>query len=408
MRVLFLTPMAPGQGTIGAHRRIQGILAHLHRHHEVTAVSLVSDGEDLESARGALLDHSSEALVIPSKPFGWMGKRLTQIRTLASRHSLLRRINTVPALQRAIDDVLARRRFDVVHVEFPFFSHYRLRQAPAGERAPRLVLDEHNIEFDLIRQMARPGRGVARRIHNSVEWQKLRREEVGAWRRFDGVAFTSAQDDQRARAVVPRLRSRIVPNGVDVDQFRARADDPAPDGRTVLFFGTFNYFPNHDGALFFLRDVWPLIAASHPQARLKLVGAAPPPEIAAFAGDRVEIAGLVKDIRKHIAAAAVSIVPLRIGGGTRLKVLESMAMSKAIVSTRLGAEGIEAIHDRHILLADDPAGFAGAVGKLLQDQAQAARLGAAARELVERRYSWETAGRDLESFYQELLGAAAP
>jgi glycosyltransferase involved in cell wall biosynthesis len=403
LKVLFLTPMPPGKATIGAQRRIQGLLAYLSRRHDVTAVSLVPPGSDPETTRLGLLEHAAEAVVVPTAMFGKFGKRSTQLRSLVSADSFLRRIHTVSALQGTLDDLLGRRRFDVVNVEFPFFSHYRMRQAPAGEPPPRLVLDEHNVEYDLVRQMCGMKRGLARHVHNTVDWRKVRREEIAAWRDFDGVLFTSATDEDRARELVPAIRSQVVPNGVDVEYFRRRPEDPPPDGRTVLFFGTFNYYPNHDGALYFLREVWPLLAASHPQARLKLIGANPSAEMTAFAGPRVELAGLVPDIRRHVSEAAVAIVPLRIGGGTRLKVLESMALGKAIVSTRLGAEGIEATHDRELLLADDPAGFAQAVGRVLDDKGLASRLGASARALVEQRYSWETAGRGLEGFYRELL-----
>jgi glycosyltransferase involved in cell wall biosynthesis len=406
LRVLFLTPMPPGQTTIGAQRRIQGLLSYLGRRHNVTAVSLVPPGHDPETTRLALLEHAAEAIVIPTSVFGRLGKRPAQLRSLVSSDSFMRRVHTVRELQRALDDLLKKRRFDVINVEFPFFAHYRLRQAPAGEPAPRLVLDEHNVEYDLVRQMCGLKRGLARHLHNTVDSRKVRREEVEAWRDFDGVLFTSVPDEDRARQLVPSIRSRIVPNGVDIELFRRRPEHPPPDGRTVLFFGTFNYYPNHDGALYFLREVWPLLAASHPRARLKLIGADPPAEIAAFAGPNVEVPGLVSDIRRHIAEAAVAIVPLRIGGGTRLKVLESMAMGKAIVSTRLGAEGIDAASERDLLLADNPAEFAAAVGRVLDDPVLAARLGASARRLVEQRYSWETAGRDLERFYRELLDDA--
>ncbi len=169
--------------------------------------------------------------------------------------------------------------------------------------------------------------------------------------------------------------------------------------------GAINYFPNVDGILYLLREVWPRIAESHPGARLEIVGQHPTPEILAFRGPRVEVVGMVDDLRPHLARAAVSVVPLRIGGGTRFKILEAMAMVRPVVSTSLGAEGIEAEPGRHLLLADDPAGFAAAVGRILDDAQLGARLGREGRALVERRYSWQAAADRLDVFFRELLAA---
>jgi glycosyltransferase involved in cell wall biosynthesis len=248
---------------------------------------------------------------------------------------------------------------------------------------------------------------VLRRIHNTVNWRKLRREEIDDWRRFDGVTFTSRPDEERARAIVPTMRSAVVPNAVDLRSYRPLPGDPPSDGSTVMFFGINDYYPNSDGILFFVREVWPLLAASHPRARLKIVGPRPTREILAQQSPRLEVTGAVDDVRAHLASAAAVIVPLRVGGGTRLKVLEAMAMAKPIVSTRIGAEGIEVVDDKHLLLADAPAQFAEAVGRVLDEPGLAARLGAEGRALVTARYSWEASARGLEEFLRELLVAAA-
>jgi glycosyltransferase involved in cell wall biosynthesis len=217
------------------------------------------------------------------------------------------------------------------------------------------------------------------------------------------VAFTSVRDQEAAAAALPGLSSVVVPNAVDLEFFKPSPQDPAPDGQTVLFFGAINYYPNQDGILFFLQEVWPRIEKTHPRARLKIVGHKPPPAILAARGPRVEITGFVEDLRPHLSAAAALIVPLRIGSGTRLKIVEGMAMAKACVSTTLGAEGLDVAHERELLIADDAAGFAAQVGRLLDDPQLASRLGAAARSLVQGRYGWEAAAVELERFYQRLV-----
>src|SRR5213078_78928 len=150
-----------------------------------------------------------------------------------------------------------------------------------------------------------------------------------------------------------------------VDFYKPRPTDPQPDGRTVVFFGLMSYMPNIDGATHFIQEIWPRIAEANPQARCRIIGGSPPSSLLALAGPRVEFTGFVPDLRPHLAEAAAVVVPLRIGGGTRLKIVEAMAMSKAIVSTTLGAEGIEAVPGRDLFIENEPAAFADAVNRLL-------------------------------------------
>ena len=260
-------------------------------------------------------------MVLLSNPRDGAGsrKRLLQAASMVVPRSYERLLYTVPALQRALDEALARQVYDLVSVEFPYLAHYRLRTAPAGQPRPRLVLDEHNVEYDLLRQVAGGEIGLGRRIYTALNWRKLRREETEAWRTFDGVTVTSPHDEAIVRAAVPGGRTAIIPNAVDVESFRPAPGDPAPDGRTLLFFGAINYFPNTDGILHFLRDTWPLVAARHPEARVKIVGHRPPPSVLEYRGPRVEVTGFVEDLRPHLASAAAVIVPLRMGSGTRLR-----------------------------------------------------------------------------------------
>src|SRR6267143_5337563 len=403
LHLLYLSQFPPGPPTFGAQRRMEGLMAALARRHEITGVSLIAPDLDPSAATRSMRAYCQEVVLVPARAWQGSGKRLQQMRSLLSTRSFERGFHDLPALRRALDSLLARRAFDVVSVAFPFLALRRLAKAPAGRPAPRLVLDEHNIEFDLARQQTGKEHGAARRIYNSINWRKIRREELEVWRSFDGVTFCSPEDQARARELVPKVRSAVVPNAVDPEYFRPRSDDPLPDGHTVIFFGAINYFPNVDGLLYLLREVWPRIAQSHPHARLQIVGQHPTKEILAFQGPSIEVLGRVDDVRPHLARAAASVVPLRIGGGTRFKVLETMAMARPVVSTSLGAEGIEAEPGRHLLLADDPASFAAAVGRLLDDAELGARLGREGRALVEHRYSWQAAAHRLDVFFRELL-----
>ena len=300
---------------------------------------LVDDEFDAEECRQAMQAYCREVDLIPN-PYSRDGlaKRLLQVRSLISPRSFERLRVTVPALREALDRTLRTKRFDVVNLEFSFLGHFDLRQAPAGETPPVLVVDAHNIDFDLARQYARTG-GLGRRLYDEANWRKLRREELRTYGDADGVYLCSVADERRLLDEVPAARTAVIPNAADVEYFVPRPTDPPPDGRTVVFFGLMSYAPNIDGVIHFIQDIWPHIAKAHPDARCKIIGGRPPPAVLALAGSRIEITGFVSDLRPHLASAATLVVPLRFGGGTRLKIVEGMAMAKAMVSTTLGAEG---------------------------------------------------------------------
>jgi glycosyltransferase involved in cell wall biosynthesis len=383
-------------------------MTQLARRHDLTAAMLVDDEFDADECRRAMQAYCREVVLVPN-PRGRQGlaKRLLQLRSLASTRSFERLLFTPPGLQQSLDRVLHAERFDVVNLEFPYLGHYDLRQAPPGKKPPALIVDSHEVAHDLARQFGRTAGSLGRRLYAGANWRKLRREELGTYRDADGVYVCSAADEQRLLSQAPGVRATVVPNAADVDYYQPRHVDPPPDGRTVVYFGLLSTVPNIDAVLHFVQEIWPRIAAAHPDTRFKIIGGRPPPSLQALAGPRVELTGFVPDLRPHLAAAAAVVVPLRLGGGTRLKIVEAMAMGKAIVSTGLGAEGIDAVPGRDILLEDDPAAFADAVLRLLAEPSLAARIGRSARKLAVDRYSWSEAARTLEGFYRQVLENAS-
>jgi glycosyltransferase involved in cell wall biosynthesis len=404
LSILYVSQMPASPPRCGAQARVHGLMTQLARRHDLTAAMLVDDEFDTEECRRAMQAYCREVILVPN-PYGREGlaKRLLQLRSLASTRSFERLRVTVPALQRALDRVLRARRFDVVNLEFPYLGHCDLRQAPPGKRLPPLVVDSHEIAYDLARQFARAGGSLYRRLYAGANGRKLRREELGIYRDADGVYLCSAADERRLLDEVPGARTAVIPNAADVEYYQPRPTDPPPDGRTVVYFGLLSTVPNVDGVTHFVQDIWPRIAETHPEARCKIIGGRPPPSLLALAGPRVELTGFVSDLRPLLAAAAAVVVPLRLGGGTRLKIVEAMAMGKAIVSTTLGAEGIEAVPGRDLLTEDQPAAFADAVNRLLAEPGLAARIGQSARQLAAERYAWSGAARTLEGFYRRIL-----
>jgi glycosyltransferase involved in cell wall biosynthesis len=406
LTILYVSHMPASPPRFGAQARVHGLMTQLAQHHDLTAVMLIDDEFDIDECRRAMQVYCREVVLIRN-PYGREGlcKRLQQLQSLVSKHSFDRLRVTVPALQRALDQILRSKRFDVVNLEFPYLGHYHLRQAPLGERLPVVVVDSHEIAYDLARQFARAGGSVSRRLYASANWRKLRKEELGIYREADGVYLCSAADEQRLLDEIPEAYTTIIPNAADLDYYRPRLGDPPPDGRTVVYFGLLSTVPNIDAVTHFVQDIWPRIAASNREARCKIIGGRPPPGLLALAGPRIELTGFVPDLRPHLAAAAAVVVPLRLGGGTRLKIVEAMAMGKAIVSTALGAEGIDAVPERDILIEDEPAAFANAVIRLLREPGLADRIGQSAQRLAAERYAWSGAAQALEDFYRRIVEA---
>jgi glycosyltransferase involved in cell wall biosynthesis len=405
LKILLVSPMAPSPPRFGAQARTHGLLSNLGKHHDLTAIILHDDDETPGTSGPAMREYCRDVTFVrnPNRVSGWR-RRALQARSWLSRRSFQRHLFAAPALQQVLDQVLGAQRFDVVFVNFPHLAHYRLRQAPAGEALPVVIIDSHDINYDLARQVARSTAPLGQRLHASLNWRKLAREELAAYNSADGVCVCSAADQKRLAESAPNATTVVIPNAADIERLQPRATDPASDGRSVLFFGLLATVPNVDGVLFFLRDIWPRIFAVRPNSQFIVIGADPAPAILAHAGPGVTIVGPVDDLRPHLSAAAVIAVPLRLGSGTRLKILEAWAMARPVVSTTLGAEGLGAVPGRHLLIADDPSDFASSVLRVLDEPQLAVQLGREGRALAVERFSWQGAATALEAFFRQALG----
>lgn len=377
----------------------------LARNHEVDVLSFTDPSADDGAAASEMRAYCGRLILIPNERYAAspQRKRLAQIRSLVSARSYEHALYRDSEFQRTLQDAVRSQAYDVVNVEFMHMAANLPAAEPRRARRPLLVLDEHNVEYDIVRRTALTTTRLDRKAYCLVNWRKVRAEEIAAWRRFDGCTVTSERDEAMLRRDVPDAATAVVPNAVDIDAFRPRPDCDSAEDRTLTFFGVPSYHPNHDGLLFFIRDVLPRVRTRYPGTRLRIIGPSVPPEIAAYASEEIEVVGLVDDVRPHLERATAVIVPLRIGGGTRFKILEAMAMGKAVVSTRIGAEGIDVADGSNILLGDSPEAFAAAVGRLFDDPSLRTRMGIAARSLIERRYSWAHSVARLEDFYGRLL-----
>jgi len=403
MKILFVTPFLPSPPRFGGQRRLDGLMRELARKHEVSVLAFNRTDEWEQQSAEATRSYCREVVHIPSLDLtDNREKRTAQLRSLGSRHSFEYRLAARRTdFQRVLDRMLRETQYDIVQFEFAQMATFEFDSRPAS--APIFVLDEHNVEYDILRRTASSSGSIPRFVYNSLNWRKLAREERSAWRRFDGIALTSARDEELVRREYPTGQTAVIPNGVDLTEFSLAQEPVEP--QMLLFFGAINYHPNHDGVIYFIDHVLPKIRRRYPQAKFCVMGPGARQEVHDRQGNGVEILGMVDDVAPYINRAAAIVVPLRIGGGTRLKIVEALSKGKAVISTRLGAEGIDVVHDQHLLLADEPDDFAAQVGRVLDDSDLAARLGRAGRTLMEEKYSWQSIVARLESFYEQVRQA---
>ena len=404
MKILFLTPQAPYPPQKGTALRNWGLISGLAARHKVAVLSFSSPpfppppvGGDREGGSDLLTATCRVEVVEP--PARTTHDRLRDMLTTRQPDMALRLASGPYA--RRLADWLARESFDVVHVEGIELAPY-LDVIEAVRPRPFVIFDDHNCEYLLqqrtcLTDLRAPTRwpGAA---YSFVQWRRLRRYEAQVCRRADRVLAVSAADAAALRKLVPGLDVTIVPNGIDTQTYTPAPSYPhAP---TLVFTGTMDFRPNVDAVLWFARKVLPRVRAEVPEARFVVVGQRPHRRLDGLRGDpAVTLTGWVEDVRPYIAQAAVYVAPLRMGGGTRLKLLEAMAMGKPVVATRLGAEGYPVTHGRELLLADTPADFASAVVALLRAPERRAELGRAGRAFVEQRYDWRVIVPRVEAVY---------
>jgi sugar transferase (PEP-CTERM/EpsH1 system associated) len=378
----------------GGKLRTWHLMRHLKRRHDITYVSFADPGEPSEHVDG-MREVADRVVTVPraDSPKGSIGFYAgAAARVLDPLPYAVGKYRS-RAYRRKVKELLAAETFDLIVCDFlpPAVNLSWPLPCP-------VVLFTHNVEADIWRRHAETQTSAPARFLYNVQHRRMLRFEERALRRVDGVLAVSDADRNTLGWLyqdATRRPIRVIPTGVDTDFFTPGA--PRPGSRALVFTGSMDWLPNEDAMLFFCREVLPLIRAEEPDVTLDIVGRAPTPAVRRLAASQgITVTGRVDDVRPHVRDAAVYIVPLRIGGGTRLKIFEAMAMGKAIVSTTVGAEGLPVAHGTHLLLADEPNRFAQAVVRLLRDEQRRGELEAAARALVVERYDWATAAHVLD------------
>lgn len=385
MRILFLSQRFLLPMDTGGKIRTGKLLEQLGRRHDITVVGNYDAATDAPH-RGAMEALCRRYVPVPwrepkrpSPAFWW---RLA--RNLLSRHPVTALNDYSPPLERALLETLAGGSYDLAICDF-VQSALLFRQVRGLPR----VLFQHNVEARICERHVRNAGNAALRAFWQVQLDRMTRFERAAVRDFDAVIAVSENDAAIFRGEFGARQVDAIPTGVDLDFYCSRRRAPAGSGN-IVFCGSMDWLPNEDGIRHFLEDIVPHLDRLHPDWHLTVVGRNPSEwlRVAAARSGKVTLTGWVDDVRPYLDDAALCIVPLRIGGGTRMKIYEAMAMSRAVVSTAVGAEGLAYNDGSDIRIVDAPEAFAAAVAGLLEDHAARDRMGDAARALVEAHFGW--------------------
>ena len=419
MRILIITPDWPYPPHQGTALRNWQLLQAATREHDVYVLALAAAPPTREEAH-AVRAITAGAAWLPAPQRSSRQRLATLLGTPLP--DMARRL-WLPALVELAADVIATARVRLVQAEglevagMALAATVRAQPRLGGRRVP-VLFDDHNAEWLLQRSAAlvdlRQPRRWVRMLYSLAQWQRLRRYEAALIR---AAALTSAvsPDDAHALSRLAGRPVRVVPNGIAVDSWRhvyrsrlgAACGAPTRQRQrvepcTLLFTGKLDYRPNVDALRWFCAAVLPRVRAQHPAARLLIVGRNPAAAVKALAGPGVTVVGEVPEVQSYFARAAVYVIPMRMGSGARIKLLEAWAAGVPVVATTAGAAGLAGRAGEHLLVADDPATLAAQIGRLLVNPALGQRLAAAGRALVAARYDWSVVRPQLFACYREL------
>jgi polysaccharide biosynthesis protein PslH len=409
MNLLVIAAQLPYPFDNGALARLYNLYSRLGKKHRITWVCPIWNGTE-KNISGAMqfVERVVELPKSDERPLPSKGWRYLLLRAVAPFHwerlfvycfgyvnspGVYWMIQTPERLD-LIKKLTSETQFDAILCEFEGNAELAVPSIPL----PKVILT-HNVQSIMFKRRKIYSMTWEDRLFYWPEYLKVLFYEKKNYANFN-LGITVSLDDRKALiANVPGLRVENIPNGVDIDFYQPRSEEPEP--KTLVYIGNYSYPPNEDAALYFCNEIFPLIRARDKEIKVIFVGKNPPAQIIHTEG--VEATGYVDDIRPYMAGATIVIVPLRVGGGTRLKILDALSMGKAIVSTSLGAEGIDARHGEDILIADTPRDFADRVVEMVHNPGLRKKLEVNGRELAKKKYDWDILAEDLDRYLHEVV-----
>lgn len=394
MKILFVSRWFPYPPDNGSKIRIFNLIKHLSLYHELHLVSFASEpvGDEQLAAMKQYCQQVDVAQYRPFRPgrpkalLGYFSRRPRSVIDTynTDMHGLIKQVGLASS-------------FDVVVAS-------QVDMAPYALMLPDALRIFEEIELTTSYEASLKEAQPVQRLRRRLAWKKLSNYVAHLLRSFDGGTVVSAQECKRVLQVAPGYQPiSIVPNGVDV-AYLATTDFGPPEPDTLIYSGALTYHPNFDAVDFFLREVFPLIQAERPQVKLFITGKLDGVPIERLPVNKnVIFTGYLDDIRPRVAQSWINIVPLREGGGTRLKILEALALGTPVVATAKGVEGLDLAAGHDLLVADEPAEFATTILQLLQDLPLRERLSQNGRQTVAARYDWSIIGRQFNEFLETVV-----
>lgn len=402
LKILWLSHFVPYPPSGGCFQRNFNLIRRIAERHDLYLIALRHkanthpEPETAEARRQ--LDRCCRSIQVVDISGATRGVRMLEraIIGMSTGHPFSVTVYESNAVRDAIRSAVASVPFDVVHFDTIGLAQYLdiIGDLPS-------TVTHHGAEGFMIGRRIAHESSLVRRLFFRFEHWALSRYERQMCGRFDVNITVSDDDAAILRQIAPDAVFATVANGVDVKSFRPLADS---NERRIVFAGRLDQYSNRDGVLHFVERAWPLIATQFPDAVFDIIGHNPPDALRRLAaGDgRVRVHGFVPDIRPYFDRAAVALCPVRDGGGTRIKVLDALAMGIPLVSTSIGCEGIAVVPEQHVLIADTPADFARQIGRAFTDPALRLRLASHGRRLVETRYSWDALSDQLTDQYRAI------
>ena len=386
MNILLLAPNPPYPPNSGAKIRNFNLIKIISKYHDISVLFLVRPSE--------IKDVSGLEKYCTVYPLPFQTKKYGRLKSLLSRNPYETMLSCYsPKIQEQISHIINHNNFQILHVESLLMSAYVKNISTIPK-----VYDAHNIESDILYRTF-INKFSTRSVLTFLDYLKNKKHEQDAIRSFDACISVSENDSKRLRAMGAQ-NLMMLPNCVDLDHFYpVERKDFSPN---IVFTGLMNWYPNVDAIKSFCRDAYPVLKEKIPQIKFYAVGRNPISTLKNLEKNDIFITGEVPDVRPFISNSDVCIVPLRIGGGTRLKILEYFAMEKPVISTSIGAEGIDAIDGKHLIIEDDISKFPDRINELLNDTEYAGYIAKNGRKLAEEKYSWDQYGEKLSQLFSNI------
>ncbi len=398
MRILLITDYLPYPPISGDTIRVYNLIKRISQQHEIYLLALFETPELVESI-SHLLKFCRQVKVVNHEwpnPLTCLPEMLVyylkgwplELRLLYSQQmaDLIRRLTSESA-------------FDIVQIEHSRLALYRENIDPNAHCAS--VLTFHNVAFDQSQRISQIERKLISSMRTWIFARQLFKWEPSYAQKFDRCFVVSETERKALLGRNSHLKVDVIPNGTDTKKYRRLEVSHGPPA--LLFIGSMNYAPCVDGAVYFCNQILPYVRKEFQDIQVWIVGASPSPDVVQLAGKNILVTGYVEDILPYYQVSTVSIVPLRAGGGTRLKILEAMALGRPVVSTTIGCEGLDVVDGQHLLIADKPDKFAKHIIRLLTEKALYDRIVDQARKLVVERYDWDAIAEQSLKAYNEVV-----